>query len=299
MPIEKIQDIAAFADMLGVPKFALTRCIFQSDFSYKQFQIPKKSGHGYRLICAPSQQMKGYQRWITVFILRKVDVSRYSTAFREGCSIIRNSTPHIGMAFVHNTDIKSFFPSITIKRVVGLFRSLGYCKEVAFALGRLTTYKGRLPQGAPSSPDIGNLICRGLDARLAGLCERRGWKYTRYCDDITISGDTGFSRGIQDAIRQTILDEGFLINNQKTRTTRRGSRQVVTGLVVNDKVALPRYKRRRLRALFHQASLTPIAFQSRIGELAGRIAFLEMISPADPAIPKYKDVLGKVAEVCG
>lgn len=298
MPVLKIENIEHFARMLALPKFVLTRYVFQSDRHYKRFRIRKRSDHGYRIISAPSSQMKGLQRWITAFILRKLDVSPFSTAFREGCSITENARPHVGKDFVFNTDIKDFFPSITSKRVYGFFRSVGYPTDVAFALARLTTSRGRLPQGAPSSPDIANLLCRKLDLRVGGLCSTQSWSYTRYCDDMTISGEGHFTRGFQRNLERIVHEEGFHLNRTKTRIGRRNSRQMVTGLVVNAEVHVPRYKRRRWRAVFHQAALDPQAYLPRIAELEGYCNFLQMITPSDPALVRFRATICDLQKLC-
>lgn len=294
MRIPQIDSLKYLADMLGMPKFVVTKYIFQADRHYKQFRIPKRSGHSYRIICAPSKQLKGIQRWIMAFILRKVDVSAQSTAFRPGCSILCNARPHIDTDFVFNADIKDFFPSITTERVCGLFKSFGYPGEVAFALARLTTFNGRLPQGAPSSPDIANIICRKLDSRLQGLCNKRGWSYTRYCDDMTISGAGGISNTTISTISEIVQDEGFVLNPRKTHTVRQNGRQMVTGLVVNEDVSIPRYQRKRWRAVFHQAKLEPKRFVERTAELQGYISFLRMVNPGDSACHRYEEVLQRV-----
>ncbi len=283
-----ITDIECFAQMLGVPKYVLTRYIFLADRHYKQFRIRKRSGHGYRTICAPSKQLKGIQRWIMAFILRKVEVSSASTAFRPGNSIVHNAAAHVGKEFVFTADIKDFFPAITTQRVVGLFKSLGYPPRVAWSLGKLTTYQGNLPQGAPSSPDIANIICRKLDGRMLALARKREWSYTRYCDDITVSGEGHLGTRL---VARIIEEEGFELNKQKTRLIRRNGRQTVTGLVVNAQVSVPRYRRKIIRAIFHQASLEPTGFAHRNAELAGHLAYLKMVRPADPMLPKYQSVL--------
>ena len=294
MRAPRIDNLEHLADMLGMPKFVVTRYIFQADRHYKQFRIPKRSGHGYRIICAPSKQLKGIQRWIMVFILRKVDLPTPSTAFRPACSIVRNAKPHTEQDFVFNADIKDFFPSITARRVCGLFKSLGYPGDVAFALARLTTFDDCLPQGAPTSPDIANIICRKLDSRLEGLCNKRGWSYTRYCDDITISGTGGISDTSISTISEIVEEEGFVLNSRKTHTVRRNGRQMVTGLVVNENVSIPRYQRKRWRAVFHQAKLEPKRFVERTAELQGYISFLRMVNPGDSACHRYEEVLQKV-----
>ena len=272
----------------------LTTYAWRADSHYKHFRIRKRAGHGYRTICAPSRELKGIQRWLVHFVLRRVPVHEASTAFRPGCSVVLNASAHAGQTFVLNCDVADFYPSITTPRVFGVFRALGYPKDVAWALARLTTYRGQLPQGAPTSPEIANLVCRRLDARLSGFCERRGWRYTRYCDDITLSGPGQPGRA-GEVVARIAHDEGFVLNRRKTRVIRRNGRQQVTGLVVNAFPNVSRHRRKTLRAMFHQASLEPAEFGHRCAELAGHIAFLKMVRPADPALTRYRDVLSRVA----
>jgi len=295
MRISDIPDATRLAEMLGLPLRMLRNYSANADHFYKTFHIRKRSGNGYRIISAPSRELKGIQRWVMAFILRQVELPEVCMAFRKGRSILDNASPHVSKEFVFSADIKDFFPSITINRVVGLFKSLQYPPNVAYTLAKLTTYQGRLPQGAPSSPDIGNIICRGLDARLSGLCEKRDWTYTRYCDDITISGNGGINAQIA-LVGQIVEGEGFQLNPRKTGVVRRSGRQTVTGLVVNECVGIPRHKRKIWRAIFHQATIQPWLFTQRIQELEGFVAFLNMVRPQDPAIPRYRNVISHLKE---
>ena len=290
--VQAIQNLDNLAILLGVPKFILTRYIFQADSFYKVFRIRKRSGHGYRIISAPSSELKGIQRWISVFILRKIPLPDECVGFRIKRSICDNASPHVKKDFVLHLDMEDFFPTITIPRVVGLFKEVGYTKEVAFGLGKLTTYKNKLPQGAPSSPSISNIICRKLDYRIKCFCDKRGWSYTRYCDDMTISGMGNMPS--KNIISKIIRDEGFKINQRKTSLMRRNTCQRVTGLVVNDGVNISKHRKKIWRAIFHQASLTPDKFYSRRAELLGYIEFLKMVCPTDPSIATYTDIIKKL-----
>ena len=260
--------------------------------AYTDFDIPKRSG-GYRTISSPSLWLLGMQRTILREVLRPEPVTEYSTAFRPGCSILRNASPHAGRPFVATVDITDFFGAVSTGRVIGLLRSLGLHGRAPHVLGRLTTRRGALPQGAPTSPDLANLVCRSLDRRLAAICRSAGHTYTRYCDDITISGRGGFD-GILHAIQYVLADEGFQVNPRKTRIMRRGSRQIVTGLVVNEAPALPRERRKAIRAAFHQARCEPSRFVDRVAELHGYIALVTMVSPHDPVLEHYRAVLERV-----
>ncbi len=293
--INNLDDLAL---SVGLPKAILTRYIFQADSFYKIFKQKKKSGRGYRHICAPSRELKGIQQWINVFILHDVSLSNHAVGFRKGLSIKDNAKPHLKQDFVCTIDIEDFFPSIGAKRVTAIFKSIGFPKDVAGSLSRLTTFKKRLPQGAPSSPQLANIVLRRLDMRISQYCSKRQWHYTRYCDDISISGEGGISPHELKLLEEIVNSEGFKVNHRKTRIKRRNSRQEVTGLVVNDTPHLARQRRKNLRAMFHQAFLYPEKFETRLNELAGHLAYFRSIHPNDiQSIERYKIAIQRVKEL--
>ncbi len=156
---------------------------------YRIFEIPKKSG-GLRKICTPHKSLKSVQRWILENILYRIKISNAATGFVVNKSIVNHLKPHAGSGRnVWLTDFKDFFPSIKKKRVIGLFRSLGYNNEVSLMLGSLCCLDGCLPQGAPTSPTISNIIAREFDESLLKFFGRKNLIYTRYADDICVSGE--------------------------------------------------------------------------------------------------------------
>jgi hypothetical protein len=176
----------------------------------------------------------------------------------------------------------------------GRFSSDDGATHVAPVLARLCCYTpnprqsglGSMPQGAPTSPAISNLVCRGLDARLHGLASRLGGVYTRYADDLTFSfPDSGFDLGrFRWWVNQVCHQEGFYINESKFRVLRRSQRQSVTGIVVNSGLNLPRRLRRQLRAILHNCRTHGIASQARGREdlltwLRGQASYLHMVQP--------------------
>jgi RNA-directed DNA polymerase len=175
-------------------------------------------------------------------------------------SIVTNAEPHVGAQVVINMDLKDFFPTISYKRVRGLFKSFGYSESASAVFGLLCTVtfvnqRSYLPQGAPTSPMITNLICRRLDRRLAKMAENFGFRYTRYADDLTFSTssrDENYIREIFKHTKSIVRQEGFIINKNKTRIMRRSNRQEVTGIVVNDKLSIPRKTLKRFRATLYQ-----------------------------------------------
>jgi len=270
---------------------------------YHQFQVPKRSG-GLRTLAAPMPELAAAQRWVFEQILQKLEVTPAAHGFVRGRSTLSNATPHVGKALVVNLDLEEFFPTISFPRVRGIFQGLGYSPAVATVLALLCTecprrtlaYDGvryhtavgprALPQGACTSPALANRAARRLDRRLMGLCRSMGFVYTRYADDLTFSAGELAARNyakLLGTVRRVVEDEGFRVNAKKGRIQRRGGRQDVTGIVVNDKPGLPRSEVRRLRAILHRAKNTGLAAQNRENHpnfrahLEGKLAYLAMV----------------------
>ncbi len=268
-------DIFQLVELLDTSELHLKKLANRNERFYSEFVVAKKSG-GSRKIVAPDDELKDLQKKIAVLILNKVDLHEACTGYRAGKSIVDNAQPHVGQHFVLNMDLKDFFPSISANRVAGLFQSLGWTRPVATLLARLTTYKGALPQGAPTSPAIANLLCRRLDTRLNNFSRVRGWQYTRYCDDLTISG-AGSPDSDMLTIYSIIESEGFSVNLDKTRTRFKHQRQVVTGIVVNQNIRIPREQRRLLRAICHQIGFEPESFRGVSNQVLGQLSFAQMV----------------------
>jgi len=235
---------------IGVPAESLTKV--QPD--YREFEISKRSG-GTRRIAAPSPELMELQRRILRRLLRRLRVHPAATGFERGQSFVTNACRHQGKAVVVSFDIRNFFPSITAYRVERYFRAIGWNRKAARLLVQLLTWQERLPQGAPTSPRLSNLVNYRMDSRLTSLAADYGATYTRYADDITISLDDE-DHDLHSLIASTIAiirSEGYQPHIGKKFDVRRAhQRQQVTGLVVNSQVNLPRRTRRWLRAVEHR-----------------------------------------------
>ena len=233
---------------------------------YQAFEVPKRSG-GTRTIHAPDPALKAIQRQIYRRVLKRLPVHAAVTGFRPGYSIASNAACHVGQAVVVRMDIRDFFGSTTARRVERYFRHVGWNRAAAL-LTRLCIHEGALPQGAPTSPVLANAVNFQMDARLAGLARKHGAIYTRYADDLTFS----FAEDKRDDVGQTIYFTKEIVQDcggyklhqkKKLRIRRRHQQQCVTGLVVNERMLLPRKTRRWLRAVDHRighggaATLTP------------------------------------------
>lgn len=264
---------------------------------YITFAIPKRSG-GERLIHAPKRRLKTVLRTLDRLLVSKLPKSEHAHGFIKGRSIATNAAPHVGKAVVLHFDIKDCFPTIHYGRVRGLLIALGYSYPVAAALAVLMTEAPRQPvaaegklyhvptgprvcvQGAPTSPGLCNAILLRLDHRLAGLARKHGFVYTRYADDLTLSGDdTAKIAKFMKLVPDIVAAEGFAVNVDKTRILRGGRRQAVTGVVVNKAMGLSRQERRKMRAALHRQKMASGA--EAAGErlrLNGKLAYLFMLN---------------------
>jgi hypothetical protein len=266
---------------------------------YVTFAIPKRSG-GERLIMAPKARLKRLQRRLNALLVSKLPVSEFAHGFRNGHSVRSNAEPHVGRSVILQLDLKDFFGSIHFGRVRGLLIALGYGYPVATVLAALMTDSPRqpvvvgetryfppagpraCPQGAPTSPGLSNAVVVKMDRRLAGLARRYGFAYTRYADDLTFSGDDiAAAHALRLLAQRVVEEEGFALNQSKTRLTRSGSRQTVTGVVVNDVLGLSRQERRRLRAAIHRYASAHAAGNvdpARLARLDGKVAYVFMLN---------------------
>lgn len=313
LPIPRLRWLAFHADATAQPH-------------YVRFSVPKRSG-GTRDLAAPMPRLKATQDWILANLLAKVPTHAAAHGFVPGRSTVSNAVPHLQALAVINCDLKDFFPTIHVHRVRGCFEELGYSPAAATILAllcteaprRLVEYAGRplhvatglrcLPQGAPTSPALSNLIARRLDARCLGIARKLGFTYSRYADDLSFSTHEPAALArigyLLARIRHIARDEGFAVNEKKTRVLRPSSSQRVTGIVVNGaEPRIPRATVRRLRAILHQAEKTGLEAQNRDGHpdfanyLAGMLAWVRMVSPqqAEPLMAAFRRVRRSAAD---
>ena len=250
-------------------------------------------------------RLKQAQYWILENILNKIPVHDAVHGFRSDRSIVTNALPHVGADVVINFDLEDFFPSISYKRVKGLFRSFGYSEAAATISGLICTeaelaeveLDGKtyyvalgdryLPQGSPASPAITNIMCRRLDRRLTQMGQQWEFVYTRYADDLTFSTSAKNPR-ICNLLKNTesiVNHEGFKINQQKTRVLRKSSQQEVTGIVVNEKLNVDRHTLKRFRATLHQIEVNGMENISwgngddLMASIYGFANFIAMVNP--------------------
>ncbi len=304
-----LRDGGDVAALLGVPIETLRWLTFHRRGAtlvhYHRYDVAKRTG-GVRCISAPKPKLAAAQQAVLSAVLARVPADDAAHGFVPGRSIVTNAAPHAGRAVVVNLDLRDFFPSVTFRRVKGLFHEFGYGEHVATVLALLCTEPPRvpatvdgkryhvalgervLPQGACTSPAVTNLLCRSFDRRLGGLARRYGFAYTRYADDLTFSSaEAGADVGrLLRFVRRVIADEGFTEHPTKTRVMRASARQEVTGVTVNARPKLSRSDLRRLRAVLHNAAVGGLDGQNRDGRadfaahVRGRVEYACMVDPS-------------------
>jgi hypothetical protein len=285
---------------------------------YVRFSVPKKSG-GRRIISAPMPKLKALQHWVLENILNKIPVHEAANGFVAQRSILSNASNHIGKDVVVNIDLKDFFPTISYARVKGLFCKLGYSEKIATVLALICTESDReeamldgkkyfistgkraLPQGAPTSPAITNIICYKMDRRFKGIADKLSFSYTRYADDLSFSANgndqTKKVQRLLWRIKKIITDEGFTIHPKKVKVMRKGAKQEVTGIIVNKKAGIDRKMLHRFRALMQQIAKHGLENKkwkggNIISEMMGYANFVAQVKPAQGN--KFKTQLQQV-----
>lgn len=267
---------------------------------YRTYVIPKRNG-GQRTIDEPLPSLKSVQRWVLDEILSRVEISEHAHAFAPNCSIVKNAGAHLGSKKILSLDLENFFGTIDFPRVHSLFTRLGYNSVVATTLSHLVTFRGVLPQGAPTSPAISNIVALKMDRRFFGYAKKLKLEYTRYADDITFSGE--FASGtVISFVRKVIEEEGFKLNESKTRAMGRHQAQEVTGIITNDKLQVPRHLRRKLRQIAYHITRYGLDDHMRMtGELRANYIshILGLSSHVLHANPQDKDAIYLQSVLCG
>ncbi len=291
-----IFDFVHLAYYLGVYSSKLQGIVANVEQHYRQYYIRKKTG-GVRLIEAPDQMLKDVQRWIYANILCKEKGI-------EGCvhgfmpsmitkdlnrGILSNAAPHAGHRWLINIDLKDFFHTVKLDRISNYFSSLGYEEDVTKSLTALCTMRSRLPQGAPTSPMLSNIIASDMDKEMLDYCGKRGITYTRYADDLTFSANKDVDVPPLKELYDIVYRHGFVVNKKKTKVRYAGNRQVVTGLTVTEGVHVSKkYRKEIWRELYFCKKFGIYQHYHQMGTkqgfykdwLRGRIMFVRHIDPS-------------------
>ena len=294
-----IIGINHLASMMQLDPDTLKSMVVSSHSFYHSFTIPKRKG-GTRQIDAPYPSMIRAQQWIYHEILSKIAISPSATGFVPHHSIKDNASVHLCQKCLLLLDVKDFFPSIKWHKVYAVFNHLGYPKNIAQYLASLCCLNGHTPQGAVTSPALSNVIARRLDARITGLAKKYEVNYTRYADDMTFSGER-ISKRFQSFVNKIVEEDGFNINQEKTRFIKGQHQKIVTGVSISaDKLTVPKAKRREVRQHVYYIKKYGLAeHQKRIGNndpiflerLIGYLHFWHSIEPENAFVNKSLEFL--------
>jgi RNA-directed DNA polymerase len=301
-----IYNTSNLCALVGYKKNYLKRAVQFNKYFYREFKIQKKNGK-LRTIKEPLPSLKEIQAWILENILYHIPVSKYAKAYIKGRNLIENVKFHKGKEIVLTLDIKDFFPSINLRMVESVFLSCGYSILISNLLAKLCTLNDELPQGAPTSPCISNIIMNEFDENIGQYCKGNKIKFTRYADDITFS----FSKSSIDPsvlityVRESLLKLGFNLNEDKVHILEPNCRQIITGIVVNEKFQIPKYKRKQIRqeiffirkhGLSEHIQFIRNSKANYLNHLEGKINFALHVNPLDKEMAEYKLFIHQLKE---
>ena len=274
---------------------------------YHTVYLPKSDGSK-RKLSVPDLILKLVQKSIADNILIQYPISKYAKAYKPGSSIQKNARPHVGKKKILKLDIEGFFDHILYSRVKDtVFYEEKYSESIRILLTMLCYYNDSLPQGAPTSPAITNIIMYDFDETVGAFCNEKNIAYTRYCDDMTFSGYFD-EREIISFVKGELRKLGLFLKNRKTAVISASKRQVVTGIVVNEKMNVTKdYKKTIRQEIYYIKKFGLDEHLKRLGisdkqqyvlSLKGRIAFVLQTIPNNCEFIEYKNFLDSI-RICG
>lgn len=293
-----IYNTTHLSTLVGYNKKYLKKASLYPKYFYRDFEITKKNGTK-RPISEPLPSLKEIQIWILRNILYKIPVSPFAKAYKPNSGLIENLKFHKNQPKVFTLDLENFFPSISIKSIEKVFLELGYSRMISKLLAKLCARDKTLPQGAPTSPALSNLIFKDADALISSFCVDRKIRYTRYADDLSFSGDFD-EKELLEKVTEVVENLNLHINVAKTKLMTPNMRQTVTGIVVNEKPQVAFHKRNDLRQAMHyikkfgideHREYKEIDQRNYLEHLLGKVNFVLQINPRDLEFIGYKAIL--------
>lgn len=300
-----IYDPNHFAELVGYKASYIARAIVFTPFFYRKFRI-KKSNGTFRELAEPLPSLKHIQHWILNYILNNVTPSKFAKAYLQNIGIKQNLVYHRDRPIVLKLDIVDFFGSISRLQVHDIFRKqLGYSSALSNLMAKLCCLNETLPQGAPTSPYLSNLFLSEFDNAIGSFCIKRKIYYTRYADDLTFSGDFDPNEMVE-KIKQELQSYSLHLNEDKTKLMKQGTRQTVTGIVVNKKLQVSKASRNKIRQEMHYINLFGLnkhianiknTKKNYLKHLMGRVQHILFINPADEEFRMYNKRLHELCKM--
>ena len=294
------KEFSSIETDLGYPIKTLYGLSNNLEKHYHNVLIPKSDGTK-RKLSVPDLILKNIQRSIADNILAYYPVSKYATAYKVGSSVQKNARPHVNKKKILKLDIEGFFDNIMYSRVKDMvFYKEKFSEPIRILLTTLCYYRESLPQGAPTSPAITNIIMYEFDEKIGTYCSEKGVSYTRYCDDMTFSGDFE-EKEIIALVRAELKKLGLFLKNRKTVVIKSTKRQTVTGIVVNEKINITKEYKKKIRQEIHYIEKYGIKshinhkgiadISKYLTSLKGQIAFVMQTCPESREFKRYRDIL--------
>ena len=300
------KELSSIEKDLGFPIKTLYGLSNNLEKHYHNVFIPKSDGTK-RKLSVPDLILKNVQRSIVDNILVYYPVSKYATAYKVGSSVQKNARPHVNKKKILKLDIEGFFDNIIYSRVKDIvFYEDKFSEPIRILLTMLCYYRESLPQGAPTSPAITNIIMYEFDEKIGAYCTEKGISYTRYCDDMTFSGEFD-EKEIITLVKEELRKLGLFLKNRKTAVINRTKRQTVTGIVVNEKINLTKEYKKKIRQEIYYIEKFGLENHAKnqgitdangyLVSLLGRIAFVIQTCPENCEFKRYRDILKNESQV--
>lgn len=293
-----IYNTSHLSALVGYKKKYIKKAVIYTPSFYRDFTISKRNGKP-RTISEPLPSLKEIQKWILENILHNIPISPFAKAYRKKIGLIENLRFHKNQPNVLTLDINNFFPSINTESIEKIFLTLGYSKLISNLLAKLCTKDNALPQGSPTSPYLSNIFFKPADDEIIKYCLANEIKYTRYADDLSFSGIFA-KQPLIDIVYTAVNNIGLSVNEDKTKLMLPNERQMVTGIVVNNKPQVVFYKRNKIRQTIfyikkfgiedHKSHLN-IKQANYLEHLLGQVNFILQINPTDKEFQDYKAFL--------
>jgi retron-type reverse transcriptase len=294
------KELASVEQDLGFDAKTLYALSNNLEKHYHSAFIPKSDGSK-RKLSVPDLILKRVQKSMADNILSQYPISRYAKAYKAGSNVQQNAQPHVGKKKILKLDIYGFFDHILYSQVKDIvFYKEKFSESIRILLTMLCYYKESLPQGAPTSPAITNIIMYDFDEKVGAFCSEKSIAYTRYCDDMTFSGDFD-EREVIDFVKVELYKLGLFLKNRKTVVVPASKCQTVTGIVVNEKINITKEYKKKIRQEMHyiqkfglDGHLNKLGISDKRGyvlSLKGRIAFVLQTIPNNCEFVEYRNFL--------
>jgi len=269
-----------FSKEIGLNMQMLDNYITFADKYYNTYYISKKNKSKKRKIDSPSKGLKGIQRWVLKNYFNNLPVAKRANGFISGRGIKRNAKYHIDKQFLLMIDIKDFSPSISQKMVYEALAKHFEDRELTLKLSKLCTYTRKLPQGAPTSPLLSNIVFKEIDEQISSFCNTKLVVYSRYADDLVFSSETKNTLSEVYAFVNNIFSKyPFNINHSKTRYLSRKGAMKVTGININEgRLTVSKEIKRNMRSMFYNY-IVKTDTTVNINSAVGYLSFIKDIEP--------------------